>query len=258
MTVRKSVVVDCFPESAARYRDGYAVVAIDVIRSTTMAISAAAAGRRCFPVPTLEAAHALARKLDNPILAGELAGDVPDGFEMNNSPVDLAARKDIHRPLILLSSSGSQLIWEAGQCESAYLACFRNSTALTNYLAGRHRRIAVIGAGSRGEFREEDQICCAWIAGGLMSRGYEPQDEKTAEIAGRWRNAPLSACLPSNSVRYLRKTGQLKDLDFIFAHLDDLDSTFVLRNGEVDLIPAIPEIAIEAGKEPAERVFSAA
>ena len=28
-------------------------------------------------------------------------------------------------------------------------------------------RVAVIGAGSKGEFREEDQICCAWIAAGL-------------------------------------------------------------------------------------------
>jgi hypothetical protein len=33
----RSVVIDCFPESAAAYKEGFAVVAIDVIRATTTA-----------------------------------------------------------------------------------------------------------------------------------------------------------------------------------------------------------------------------
>src|SRR5438445_8586428 len=106
----KSVVIDCFPESAARYRHGYAVVAIDVIRTTTVAISAAESGWRCFVVATPDAAHSLRRALGDGILAGELGGAMPEGFDMNNSPVELAARTDHHRPLILLSSSGTQLI----------------------------------------------------------------------------------------------------------------------------------------------------
>jgi 2-phosphosulfolactate phosphatase len=247
--MRNSVIIDCFPESAARYREGYAVVAIDVIRATTMAVSAAAAGWRCFPVPTLQAALSLARELDHPLLAGELGGDVPRGFHMNNSPVELAARKDVHRPLILLSSSGTQLIYEAGQCETAYLACFRNSSALADYLAGRHQRVALIGAGSRGEFREEDQICCAWIAESLMREGYQPEDSNTWEIVSRWKGAPPAACLPSNSVGYLKRTGQLKDLDFIFAHLDDLSDIFALQNGEVKALPASQELPVEVRPE---------
>jgi len=114
--MRQSVIIDCFPESAARYRKGYAVVAIDVIRATTMAISAVAAGWRCYAVPTLEAARSLHRELDNAVLAGEVGGNMPEGFNMNNSPVELARRTDSHRPLILLSSSGTQLIREAGRC----------------------------------------------------------------------------------------------------------------------------------------------
>ena len=48
----KSVVIDYLPESARRYRSGWAIVAVDVIRATTTAITAAATGRRCFPAPT--------------------------------------------------------------------------------------------------------------------------------------------------------------------------------------------------------------
>jgi 2-phosphosulfolactate phosphatase len=255
--MQQSVVIDCFPESVARYRKGYAVVAIDVIRATTMAISAVAAGWRCYAVPTLEAARSLQRKLDNPILAGELGGDIPAGFDMNNSPVDLAARTDSHRPLILLSSSGTQLIHESARCEAAYLACLRNYTAMTEYLVGRHRRIALIGAGSRGEFREEDEMCCAWIARGLMWHGYQAENASTRERINHWNNAPTAAGFVGHSVDYLRRTGQLRDLDFILGHLDDLNAIFSLREGQIAMIHGekpVPSSAVLKHTSTAARV----
>ena len=57
--MKRSVIIDFLPESVRRYRSGWAIVAIDVIRATTTAITAAATGRRCFPAPTIEAALAL-------------------------------------------------------------------------------------------------------------------------------------------------------------------------------------------------------
>jgi 2-phosphosulfolactate phosphatase len=98
-----TVVIDSFPENAARYRRGYAVVAVDVVRATTTAITAAAAGRRCFPVPTMNAALQLAGQLKDPLMAGEQRGIKPPGFHLNNSPAQLAGRTDTERPLILLS-----------------------------------------------------------------------------------------------------------------------------------------------------------
>ena len=44
----KTVVIDCFPESARHYSEAYAIVAIDVIRATTTAITSVNLGRRCF------------------------------------------------------------------------------------------------------------------------------------------------------------------------------------------------------------------
>jgi 2-phosphosulfolactate phosphatase len=236
--MKKSVVIDYLPESVCRYRSGWAIVAVDVIRATTTAITAAAAGRRCFPASTVEAALAIAQGLDNPLLAGEFSGTMPATFEMGNSPAQLANRADTHRPLVLVSSSGTKVIHEAAGCEAVYLSCFRTHSVLVGYLAQRHARVAVIGAGSKGEFREEDQICCAWIAAGLMSRGYLPESPQTADIVSRWRDAPPSACLCSRSVDFLRRTDQLTDLDFILAHIDDLQEVFEVRDGEVKMIKA--------------------
>jgi 2-phosphosulfolactate phosphatase len=230
------VVIDYSLESLRRYRSGWAIVAVDVIRATTTAITAAATGRRCFPAPTVEAALAIAQRLNNPLLAGESKSTTQVVFEIENSPAQLANRDDIHRPLVLVSSSGTRVIHEAAGCEAVYLASFRNHSVLPGYLSRHHARVAVIGAGKRGEFREEDQICCAWIAAGLMSRGHLAANAQTAGIVNRWRYAPPSACLGSRSVDFLRRTNQLGDLHFVLAHIDDRREVFEVRHGEVWMV----------------------
>jgi len=239
--VTRRVVIDVFPESAAAHRSTCAIVAVDVIRATTTAVTAAAAGRRCFPVPTMEAALAVAAVLEQPLLAGELGGNMPFGFDLTNSPADVHARGDTRRPLVLLSSSGTTLIHEAAGAEAVYLGCLRNVSALVRHLAGRHPRVAVIGAGTRGEFREEDQACCALVAAGLMDAGYAAEDELTRTVVERWKHRPAGAWLSSKSVDYLRRSDQLRDLEFILAHQDDLEQVHVLEDGEVRARLAAPE-----------------
>jgi len=234
--MRKSVVIDCFPENVRLYREGYAVVVIDVIRATTVAITAAAMWRRCFPVASIEAAWALKATLDNALMAGEVAGCIPEGFDINNSPVDLAARTDISRPIILLSSSGTKLMHAARDCEVAYPACFRNYEFMASYLVEHHSRIALVGAGTRGEFREEDQMCCAWIAERLVKAGFEAETEKTSELVELWSNASPDACTTGKSADYLRRSGQSRDLDFTVARINDINSVFILRDGEVVML----------------------
>ncbi len=231
--MRKTVVIDCFPESVQDYRNGYAIVAVDVIRATTTAVTAVALGRRCFPVPSLEAAVPLAAKLTNPLLVGELGGSMPYGFDLNNSPTDLESRTDIHRPMILLSTSGTRVICGAENWQAMYIACLRNYSAQVAYLASHHPTVAIIGAGSRGQFREEDQLCCAWIADGLLAAGYEPQNTSTIDIVERWRGVPVDVIAEGASAEYLRNSSQIRDLEYILARIDDLDEVYRYEQGQV-------------------------
>ena len=259
MPLRETVTIDCFPESVERYAEGWAVVAIDVIRATTVAITAVASGRRCFPVPSLNAAMRTARRLRNPLLGGELGGVKPEGFEISNSPFEVAGRTDVERPLVLLSTSGTQLIDNAKACDALYLACFRNHASVTRYLSGYYPRVAVIGAGSRGEFREEDQMCCAWVAQSLMEEGYSAQDERTVEIVERWRGKPPGACAQGNSAAYLRRSGQTKDLDFTLTHVNDLDAAFIHKGEEIVMVSSTDYDAVlrSWGRAPGARVLVA-
>ena len=233
MARRKTVVIDCYPECLSCYRDGYAIVAIDIIRATTTAVTCVALGRNCFPVPSLDAAVPLAAKLTNPLLVGELGGSMPYGFDLNNSPASLSSRTDIHRPMILLSTSGTRLICGAEESQAMYVACLRNYSAQVAYLAAHHPAVAIIGAGSRAEFREEDQLCCAWIAEGLLAAGYETQDGRTASIIEQWSGVPVESIIDGASAEYLRNSGQSRDLDFILAHIDDLDEVYRFERSQV-------------------------
>ncbi|MBV9147833.1 MAG: 2-phosphosulfolactate phosphatase [Acidobacteria bacterium] len=238
--MKSSVIIDCFPSSVKKYAGTHTIVAIDVIRATTSAITTVLAGRRCFPVATLADAERMRTDLGNCLLAGEQHGDVPDGFDLNNSPVELARIDGDLRPVVLLSTSGTQLMCFGAAAGPAYVACFRNYRAISEALAGHHAKVAVIGAGSRNEFREEDQMCCAWIAEALLDSGYKAENRSTLDIVKRWSGAPPEACVTGNSAKYLQRSGQIHDLEFVLTHVNDVDSAFVMSEGEVvpELVPA--------------------
>jgi 2-phosphosulfolactate phosphatase len=229
----RDVIIDCFAESVEQYVSDRAIVAIDVIRATTTAVTAIAGGRRCFPVASVEEAFRCSATLPGALLSGEVGGDTPAGFDLTNSPAAVARRHDVERPLILLSSSGTRVICAAAASDAAYVACLRNFRAMAAFLQAHHDRVALIGAGSRGEFRDEDALCCAWIAEILLSTGFEPGSEDTMAHVERWREAPIEAISLGRSAQYLRRSGQEEDLDFVLTHVDDLADIYLYRNGEI-------------------------
>jgi 2-phosphosulfolactate phosphatase len=220
----RTVSICCFTDGLHACNTGRALVAVDVIRATTTAVTAIALGRECHLAPTLQAAFDTASRLPNALLVGELGGAMPLGFDFTNSPAQLAARSDVSRPLVLLSSSGTPLMCAIRHSQAAYLACLRNYSATIAHLANNHDAVTLIGAGTHGDFREEDQMCCAWIADGLMKFGFVPSDVPTMRIVQHWRGAPHDAFLTSRSVAYLERSNQLHDLEFILSHVDDVDT----------------------------------
>ena len=172
--------------------------------------------------------------LNNPLFAGEINGSICPGMEINNSPSELAKQSDTSRPLILLSTSGTRLIANAGGSDALYLACFRNSLSMgCRLISEKHPRVALVGAGSRGEFREEDRLCAARIARVLVEGGHDVSDRFTAEVLEQWGTAADDAFLGGRSASYLRETAQEHDLEFVLEHIDDLSSTYRVANGEV-------------------------
>jgi 2-phosphosulfolactate phosphatase len=190
-------------------------------------------GGRSFPVASIEAAVPLAARLHNPLLAGELGGNMPYGFQVQNSPVEMERNVDPDRPVILLSTTGTRLLCEAAAVGTTYAACLRNARAQAEWLIERHGRVLLLAGESRGEFREEDRLCCGRIAKALLDAGYEPASAFVEELVKQWGDAPDDAFLGGHSVRYLMDTGQYHDVEFTLRRIDDLESVYELRDGEL-------------------------
>ena len=229
----KSFTIDCFIEGKVRLPNKYAAVAVDVIRSSTVAVTAAESGRKCLFAPSVEKAVMLSKLFSNALLIGEEGGNMPYGFDLNNSPAAIETHKELARPAILVSSSGTPLFNQLKNCRHAYVACLQNFEATADYLAQHHDCIAIIGAPTRGEFREEDQVCCAWIGAHLMNARYLPENQKTLEIVNRWRDKSIEAIAQGKSAEYLRKSGQIEDLEYILKHVNDLNSVFAIKGQEI-------------------------
>ncbi len=233
----KTVLIDLFVDQWQEPPPGYAGVAVDVIRASTTAVTAVSRGLRCFPVASLDEASARMNDLENALLVGEAGGNMPYGFDLTNSPYEITSIQDHSRPIVLLSSSGTRLMSRLAASGPAYVACFRNHQATIQHIVRHHQRVVVVGAGTRGEFREEDQMCCAWIAEGLIEAGYSAENRMTAEMVVRWSGVPHDSFLCSNSVKYLRSTGQEKDLEFVLSHFNDLNAAFLMQDGEIVALP---------------------
>ncbi len=241
-----SVVIDYLPACAEHYRNEYAIVVIDVIRATTTATTALSLGRDVYPVKTTDEAFVLAGQLNNPLLMGEQGGNIPYGFDLSNSPVQAIALSvipsgdftDESRPIILLSSSGTRLLVNSvgDGSQAVYISCARNFSAVAEYIIGLHDKVAILGAGTRGEFRKEDQMGCAWLAEKLVNAGYDIESNRTRDLIARWSGATLESARGGHSADYLRRSGQTHDLEFILHHHDDLNIVPQLINGKLTLV----------------------
>jgi 2-phosphosulfolactate phosphatase len=207
---------------------GSVVVAIDVIRASTTAITAAAAGHRCLLAASPADARQLAGRTDRALLAGEVGGEMPAGFDLQNSPVDVLALGEADRPIVLVSTSGVPLMLAAAALAPVNVASLRNARATANRLAGRCPRVAILGADRDGRLRREDALCAARIGAGLQDRGYSAEDAVTQRLLRRWGNAPDDSLLGGRSETYLRSSGQVHDLEFVLSHVDDLDDSYAV------------------------------
>ena len=248
MSAKKTVRIDAFPESAFRYLESDAIVCVDVMMASTTMVTAAAHGRRAFPAADVDEALALAACLPSPLLA--MDPEQPDHahFEMRNSPAALAQRNDANRPLVLVGSAGTRLILNTAGAQNVYVACFRNMTATAEYLAAEHEQVVILAAGHGSQFRCEDEMAGARIARRLMDLGYKAEDNSTADLVERWAEADLALAALGKSASHFRRIGRPEDVDFVLAHLDDLETVCRHEEGAVTAAAIRPSRVAIAGE----------
>jgi len=247
MATPRTVLIDAFPDSAFRHREHAAVACIDVMLATTTLVTAAAQGRTTRVAASLEEVRALAAGLDGAVVAGRLPGAPAGTFEAADGPAALLQRDETGRPLVLASPPGTELVALASRPGPVLLACFRNLSATAAALAPQNR-VALLAAGWHEEFSCEDQMAAAWIAQRLVEQGFEPADRRTAEAIRRWSGISPALAGWGNSAAALRRAGRGDEVEFVLAHVDDVDQPCWAQGAEVRLGAAV-EVRRSGGRE---------
>lgn len=107
------------------------------------------------------------------MLAGEIDGETPDGFDMNNSPA-AAEEIDIGGYSVgMLTSNGTRAI-HALPGQDLVLGSTVNARAVADHLRDLDDDIVLLACGHKGDVADEDLVGAELI--GMYLRGEEPED----------------------------------------------------------------------------------
>jgi len=154
-------------------------VVFDVLRATSSMLTALANGaEEIHPVRTLEEAFELKEETPGALLAGERHGEMPDGFDYGNSPLEFHDARGAK--LIWTTTNGTVALKACELAERVFVGALLNIRSLREEIQwAEPERLLMVCAGTFEEFALED----AYAAGVLISEFPEAQLTDSAQAA---------------------------------------------------------------------------
>jgi 2-phosphosulfolactate phosphatase len=200
--------------------EGASVLVIDVLRASTTIVSALTHGcRALIPVADPDEARRRARAAagEPPLLAGERRGETLPGFDLGNSPIEVAGPHMRGRIVLLTTSNGTRALLAARKASAIGVAGFVNLAAAAAWAAAPGCPITLACAGERGSVSLEDQVCAGLLAtllaGSDPPRALTPAAREAARVAARYAGSLRLLREDSRWARHLIRTGRERDVE---------------------------------------------
>ncbi|MEZ0347268.1 MAG: 2-phosphosulfolactate phosphatase [Thermus sp.] len=207
--------VDVLPSEGVVYPD--VVLVVDVIRATTTAACLLEAGAEAlYLVDSLEAARAF--KDEDVVLAGEVGGLKPPGFDLGNSPREALEAPVGGKVVVMSTTNGTKAAHAAAKtAKHVLLASLYNAHAaarLAKELATEE--VAILCAGKEGRAGLDDLYTAGVLSEYLGLLGeVEPEDGARIALAvKRAYQDPLEALSLSAAALALKGVGLEGDVPF--------------------------------------------
>lgn len=196
------------------------MLVIDVLRASTTIVSALSHGcRALIPVADPDEARRRAETSagEVPLLAGERRGETLPGFDLGNSPIEVAGPHIRGRTVLLTTSNGTRALLAARKASAVGVAAFVNLSAAAAWAARPGCPVTLACAGERGRVSLEDQVCAGLLAGRLAMgdppRALTPAAHQARRVAERYAAGLGRLREDSRWARHLIKTGRGPDVD---------------------------------------------
>ncbi len=199
---------------------GTTVLVIDVLRASTTIVTALVHGCRALipvadPLEARQRARALVGR--EPLLAGERRGEPIPGFDLGNSPVEVAGAGLEGRTVLLTTSNGTRALLAARGAAAIGVAALINRSAAARWVGEQGRPVVLVCAGERGGVSLEDQVCAGLLVERLVSSmpgvDLSPTAQAASRVAARYGAEVGRLRQDSPWARHLIRTGRQADVD---------------------------------------------
>ncbi|HTD95159.1 MAG TPA: 2-phosphosulfolactate phosphatase [Chitinophagaceae bacterium] len=144
------------------------VVVIDVFRATSTIASALYNGAKCvIPVDSVPKAIEISRSIDG-IAAGERDGQIADGLQHGNSPLEYSREFIENKTLVLTTTNGTRLLHMALErgADTIVSGSFPNLSSVCDFIIEEKKDVILGCAGWKDRFNLEDTL----FAGAVISQ----------------------------------------------------------------------------------------
>ncbi|MFQ5606584.1 MAG: 2-phosphosulfolactate phosphatase [Candidatus Zixiibacteriota bacterium] len=229
--------------------EGRQVVAIDVLRASSTMVTALANGARgIVPVSEPSQAVEVRAKLgtENALLGGERNCVKIENFDLGASPLEYSPGVVTGKTIAMSTTNGTRLFTMFRYSGAVWVGCFLNLGAICKAVAGDGADVALLCAGSDGDFSTEDTLCAGAVIDGLADRyAGELSLNDSAKLALLHYNANrewlLEAFMGGEHGRRLIQLGFQTDIAFA-ARIDRYGIAPLFSSGQI----ALPETAFLA------------
>jgi 2-phosphosulfolactate phosphatase len=188
-------------------------VVFDVLRATSSMITGLANGcTEIYPVRTIEEALALKKKRPDAVLGGERHGDLIEGFQVGNSPLEYLA---IHgSAVITTTTNGTVALCACEHAKRVLVGAILNIAALAAEVRrSSPEQLLLVCAGTFAEFALEDAVA----AGLLIAEFGDAELTDSAQAASTFAKAyptPIEALRRARNGRALIAKGRNEEVEW--------------------------------------------
>ncbi|HKK27292.1 MAG TPA: 2-phosphosulfolactate phosphatase [Gemmatimonadota bacterium] len=166
--------------------EGRVAVVIDVIRFSTSVLAALEAGAaevRTAPSPGEAARLADGLGRSEVLLCGEVGGKPIEGWDLGNSPRELASGRVAGRTLVYSTTNGTRALERVRGAERVLVACFRNLGAVARRVRELGAPALLVCAGRDDRVGLDDAWCAGLLADRLAEEEARPELDDGARVA---------------------------------------------------------------------------
>lgn len=213
------------------------VVIIDVFRATSTIASVMHNGAKCIiPVDTVPKAIEISKRIDA-IAAGERDGQIAEGLQHGNSPLEYSPDFIEGKTLVLTTTNGTKLLHMAldNNADTIISGSFPNLSSVCKFLIAQNKNVVLGCAGWKDRYNLEDTL----FAGAVISNIKEHftihcDSSLTAELLYEKHKDNLVAFAPNltHYHRLVERFGLIKDIEFCLTP-DLADVLVVYEDGKL-------------------------